>query len=86
MIVISNNEVNETEEAFLGMMLSTKNFNPEFTFEITDEMVTKPANKTRYAICHLVAIISEDEIIGRYGSIKTEYLTKILEKFKNDII
>jgi len=85
-LVISQNEVNEIEGAFIGMMLSTKNLNPELTFEITDEMTSKAAFKKRYAICHLVAIISEEEILGRYGFLKKKHLLQLLEKFKNEII
>ena len=40
-IIISNENVFATEDIFYGLMISSKIINPEFEFEITDEMVTR---------------------------------------------
>lgn len=70
-IVISNNEIFEIEEIFYGVMLSTKDSNSEFIFELTDNMMTKPSQRHRsFVKCYLIQAYSEREIIGRHGQIR----------------
>lgn len=47
-IVLSNSEINDYEEGFIGVMMSTTNPDDEYSFEIRDDMVTVPFNDNRH--------------------------------------
>jgi len=85
-LVISNRAVFETEEIFYGVMLSTKSYNEEFVFEITNEMLTKPSGKKSYAKCQLIQAYQEREIISRHGSLKREYFKQLRQKLLNSVL
>ena len=41
-LIISNEHVLDAEDIFYAVMISSKPFNDEFSFELTDTMLTKP--------------------------------------------
>ena len=43
-VVISKNDIFEIEGFFYAILLSTKNLFPEFTLEITPQMINSPRN------------------------------------------
>ena len=53
-LVISNQNVLDTEDIFYAVMISSKEYNNEFTFELTNTMLTKPLVKTSYIKCQLL--------------------------------
>src|SRR5436309_3398709 len=69
-LVISNENVLETEDIFYAIMISSKPFNDEFTFELSNSMLTKPLSKKSYAKCQLIQSYSTDEVITRISSVK----------------
>ncbi|MCI0448939.1 MAG: type II toxin-antitoxin system PemK/MazF family toxin [Chlorobi bacterium] len=79
-VVISNNNVFDVEDIFYGLMISTKIFNPDFEFEITDEMVSKPFPMKSYVKCQLIQSYQENEILNRFGSMGKEHFDKLMEK------
>lgn len=44
-LVISNQNVLDAEDIFYAVMISSKNFNDEFSFEVTNAMLSKPLLK-----------------------------------------
>ena len=52
-LVVSNQNVLEAEEIFYAVMISTKEYNDEFTFELSNEMLTKPLSKKSFVKCQL---------------------------------
>jgi mRNA-degrading endonuclease toxin of MazEF toxin-antitoxin module len=85
-IVISNDVVYENEGCFIAVMLSSKSFVDEFTFELENEMFTKQPKRKTQVRCHLLALVDESEVISRHGSIKREILTKITAKIYKEIL
>lgn len=68
-VVLSNSEINNYELGFTGVMMSTTNPDDEYSFEITDNMVTVPFNdgKHREIRLHLIGnFINKDVISGTY--------------------
>ena len=64
-IVISNNQINEWEDAFIGVMLSSKDYDDPYTFKIMNAMLTKKP-KTKYqARSHLIRMFDESQITKR---------------------
>lgn len=81
-IVLSNNLVQEVEGAFVCVMITSKLQNDEFSFEITNDMTTKPMNKPCEARCHLISFVPFEAIIvnSHNNQIKIEPFKKLIEK------
>ena len=81
-IVVSNNDINEYEDAFIGVMLSSSMKYDDYSFVLENEMLTKiPKVKTQVR-CHLISLIPENEILGRHGIINKKYLSQLINKIK----
>ena len=46
-IVISNDDLQAAEDFFYLAMISSKNYNPQYTFPLEDSMLTKKLNKEK---------------------------------------
>ncbi|MBC7720766.1 MAG: type II toxin-antitoxin system PemK/MazF family toxin [Pedobacter sp.] len=76
-LVISNQNVLDTEDIFYAVMISSKSFNDEFTFELNNNMLTKPLSKTSFVKCQLIQAYSTDEVINKISTIKSTYFQQI---------
>ena len=84
-IVISNNDINENENTFIAVMMSTVKTDDEYSFWTKDEMFTiKPRNKGQVRL-HLVSMFSDRDVMGKYGTIIPKYLEIIIDKICNDV-
>ncbi len=79
-LVISNQNVLESEDIFYALMISTKSFNDEFTFELSNEMLTKPLWKKSFVKCQLIQSYSTDEVISKISSVKADVFEKIKKR------
>jgi mRNA-degrading endonuclease toxin of MazEF toxin-antitoxin module len=79
-IVISNNLVNEQEDAFIGVMISSSAPNDEFTFLLSDEMLTKPTKRPCQVRTQLISLIPENQVVAKHGVIRKQYLRAVIEK------
>lgn len=84
-IVISNNDVYDTEEIFYALMISSKSINVDFEFEILNEMVTNPFPQKSYVKCQLIQAYQENEIINRFGSMNIDAFEKLKDKFFDSV-
>jgi hypothetical protein len=62
-IIVSNNDLQLDEDFFYIVMISSKNYNPQYTFELTNEMLTKPLQQRSYVICQLLGGYTEQQVI-----------------------
>lgn len=84
-IVVSNNELIESEEAFIAVMISSTAPIDEYTFQLESHMFSVPMKKQCQARCHLISIFSNYEVIKKHGFIKKEFLNKVIEKIKYSV-
>ncbi len=77
-IVLSVRNVTDNEDIFYAVMLSTKNTNEDFIFELLPEMLTYPTEKEGFVKCQLIEKFTEREVIKKQGSIKPEYFKLLL--------
>jgi hypothetical protein len=84
-IVVSADNIFETEGFFYAILLSTKNIYPDFTLEINPEMINSPRNqRIGYAVCHMIQQFYPEDIITRTGaSLKGYAFQKVLSKVQN---
>ncbi|MDQ6889557.1 MAG: type II toxin-antitoxin system PemK/MazF family toxin [Bacteroidota bacterium] len=76
-LVVSNQSVLETEDIFYALMISSKEYNDDFSFELKNSMLTKPLNKVSYVKCQLLQSYSPDEVISKISSIKLQFFEQI---------
>lgn len=69
-IVVSSNVVNEYEDAFIGVMISSTAPDDEFTYRLTNDMLTKPSKKACQVRTQLLAMIPETQVTAKHGVIK----------------
>lgn len=82
-IVISNKLVQEVEGYFVCVMMTSQDYDDEFSFLITDDMVMKPLNKPHSeARCHLINFVPIDAILKNSHSnqLKVEAFKDLIKK------
>lgn len=85
-IVLSNKLVQEIEGYFVCVMMTSSNYDDEFSFVIEKNMLTKPLNKKHCeARCHLINFVPVDSIIvNRHNNqIKIKPFKKLIEKINS---
>jgi mRNA-degrading endonuclease toxin of MazEF toxin-antitoxin module len=84
-IVVSNDELQSDEGFFYVVMISSKNYNPQYTFALRNEMLTKPLQKQSYVICQLLGGYTERDVLKKCGQIREQAFLDIVEKIKDVI-
>lgn len=85
-IVLSNKLVQEVEGYFVCVMMTSSNYNDEFSFVITDSMLTKPLTKKHCeARCHLINFVPLDSIIinNHRNQIKVNPFKELIKKINS---
>lgn len=75
------------EGFFYAILLSTKNIYPDFTLEITPDMINNPRNqRVGFAICHMIQQFYPEDVITRTGaSLKADQFKKVINKIQEVI-
>ena len=84
-VVVSNDELNENEGFFYLAMISSKNYNPQYTFELKDDMLSKPLNLKSYVVCQLISGYTERDVIKHCSRVNEAVFIEIVEKIKQTI-
>jgi hypothetical protein len=84
-IIISNNELQEAEGFVYLVLISSKNYNSEYSYPLTDEMLTFKMQKQSYVKCQLITANPDETIIKKMGIVKEPYFTEIKSKIIQSI-
>jgi len=84
-VVVSNDELNENEEFFYLAMISSKNYNPQYTFELEDDMLSKPLRLKSYVVCQLISGYTERDVLKKCSRVNEPVFLEIVEKIKKTI-
>jgi mRNA-degrading endonuclease toxin of MazEF toxin-antitoxin module len=79
-IVISNNNVNSIENSAIVVMISSTSVNDEFSYHLSENMMTVIPKKKSQVRCQLINLITESDIISKHGKIKSNYLHEIINQ------
>ena len=80
-LIISNNELQENEGYIYLYMISSKDYNPQYSFTLSDKMLTKPLSKQSYVKCRDI----ERDVVRKISRLKQPYFDQIVEKIKVSI-
>jgi hypothetical protein len=84
-IVLSNVNIHIYENCFIGVMLSTSTIDDEFSFWLTNEMLSKKPKNQGQARCHLISLFLFSEIQGTHGRVKNQYFPDIISKINKSV-
>ena len=85
-IIISNDSVNSYEDTFIGVMISSTAPDDEFTYWLTNDMLTKPSKKVCQVRTQLIAMIPESQVMAKHGNIKRQYLKQVIAKINESVL
>lgn len=84
-LIVSNNELQEEEGFIYLCMISSKAYNPQYNYTLTDEMLTIPMTKQSYVKCQLLVGNIERDVIRKISRMKQPYFDEVVEKIKETI-
>jgi hypothetical protein len=81
-LVLSGDNLQEDEEGmFYAVLISSKNYNPQYTLEIQNEWLTKPMLKQSFFVTHFMTYFTPDEVTQSYNTaVRSVYMDRIISK------
>ena len=79
-LIVSNDELQENEGFIYLCMISSKAYNPQYNFDLSDEMLTKPLDKKSYVKCQLLVGNIERDVIRKLSAVRQPYFDDIVDK------
>ena len=81
-LVLSTEKLQDAEDGmFYAVLISSKNYNPEFTMEIRNEWLLKSLPKQSYFVTHIVSYYRTDEVIQSFNNfVRRDYFDAIMNK------
>lgn len=81
-LVLSTDRLAQAEDGmFYAVLISTKNYNPEYTLKIEDAWLNRPMGRQSYFVTHIVTFFKLTDVIqSRNTYIKQIYFDRVLEK------
>ena len=67
-------------------MISSSAPNDEFSYLLTNDMLTKPAKKACQVRTQLISLIPENQAIGKHGKIKKVFLQELIAKINESVL
>ena len=84
-LIVSNDELQETEDIIYLCLISSKDYNQQYCFPITDDMTTVHFEKQSFVKCQIIVGDVENDVIRKYGTMKPEYLDKVIDKIISSV-
>jgi mRNA-degrading endonuclease toxin of MazEF toxin-antitoxin module len=79
-VIVSNNELNEKEDFFYAVLITSKPYFPEYTYPLTDEMLTFKLSKKSYVKCQIITSDVASGVLRRCGKMKEPFFTEMTDK------
>jgi hypothetical protein len=85
-LVLSNDTVYESEEAFIGVMISGSDVSDSFSFPLTNEMLTKPMKKQCQMRCQLIMLFDASDVIaGKKSEMRIAPFKQLLKHINSSV-
>lgn len=84
-VIVSNEELQETEGFVYLALISTKDYNAQYCYELNDNMLSFPMKKQSFVKCHLIVANMDTDIIRKISKIKEPFFNEIVDKIVESI-
>jgi len=79
-VIVSNDDLQDKEGFIYLCMISSQPYNPEYCYELDDEMLTVPMLRKSYVKCHILVGNVERDIIRKISRMKQPYFDEMVDK------
>ncbi len=84
-LIVSNDELQEDEGFIYLSMISSKAYNPQYCYPLSNEMLVTPMSKQSYVKCQLLVGNIERDVIRKITRLRQPYFDEVVEKIKESI-
>ena len=84
-VIVSNDELNEKEDFFYLVLISSKTLFPEYSYLLLDDMVTCKLTKQSYVKCQVLTYEKERGVLHKAGKMKEPYFSEMVDKIIESI-
>ena len=84
-LIVSNDELQEEEGFIYLCLISSKNYKPQYCYELRNEMMTTPLAKKSYVKCQILTANIERDVIKKIGKLKQPYFDEVIDKIIKSI-
>ena len=78
-VIVSNDELQDNEGYIYLCMISSKPYNPEYCYELEDEMLIVPMQKKSYVKCHILVGDIERDVIRKISRMKQPFFDEMVD-------
>ena len=79
-VIVSNDELQEKEGFIYLCMISSQPYNPEYCYELDDEMLTVLMVKKSYVKCNILVGDIERDVIRKVSRMKQPFFDEMVDK------
>ncbi|GHT18569.1 hypothetical protein FACS189429_5290 [Bacteroidia bacterium] len=84
-VIVSNDELNEKENFFYAVLITSQPEPKEYAFPLTDEMTTFKFSKKSYVKCQIITSDKENGVFRKLGKMKVPYFDNMIDKVISSI-
>ena len=84
-IVISNDDLFEDEGFFYCCTISTSHYNPQYCFELSAPMISKPLSSKSFVKCQIIGGFTERDITKHISVMKPEPIRLLVAMVQQSI-
>ncbi len=79
-VIVSNDELQENEGFIYLCMISSKDYNNQYCYPLTDEMLTFQMARKSYVKCQILVGNVERDVVRKLGKMKQPYFDEMVDK------
>ena len=79
-VIVSNDALQEAEGFIYLCLISSKDYNEQYCYELEDKMLTKSMSKRSFVKCHILVGDVERDVIRKIGRMKQPYFDEMIDK------
>jgi len=84
-IVVSNEELALYEGIVYLVLITSKDYNKQYCYELTDEMIDFQLQKQSFVKCHILVANMESIVFKKIGKMKLRYFNEVVDKIIESI-
>lgn len=84
-LIVSNDDLQNDEGFIYLCMISSKAYNSQYNYELSDNMLTTPMLKKSYVKCQLLVGNVERDVIRKISRLKQPFFDEVVDKIINTI-